>query len=140
MAAVVFSFLSVKKLYMQSENQKAIITSEIIKNIGIRNIDFYKDKKYYNKFSKKYFSDKRKNEAVFTPTSQLYYLQIATFLNVENAMSFQKKFGNFDLRIVEVNNQDKRHYIIISNYFDSKEKALELAKSFKRYSPILRER
>ncbi len=137
---VAFCFFKVKELHIETENKKAISTSEIIKNIDIRKKGFYRDSKYYSKFLSDHSLFGKKNQAAFMPDTQLYYLQIATFLNVENAMTFQKKFNNFDLRIVEVNRKSKKFYIIISNYFESKEKALKLAKSFKRYSPILRER
>ena len=137
---VVFCFFKLKSLHIETENKKAISTSEIIKNIDIRRSGFYKDSKYYSKFLSKHSLLGKKKQAAFIPDTQLYYLQIATFLNLENAMTFQNKYNNFDLRIVEVNRKSKKFYIIISNYFESKDEALKLSKSFKRYRPILRER
>lgn len=116
---VIFLFFLYK--YKEFNKQKQYISKEFSNQIKVRPEDFYKNQEYkdiivknlkLSTIDKSKIIEKKTDESV--ENVRLFYLQIGTFRNKENAINLSKKLSHLGKMKIEKSEHNENYFILIT--------------------------
>lgn len=145
---IIFLFFMYK--YKKFNEKKQYISKEFSNQIKVRPEDFYQNNEYKASILKNLeWKSINKTKVIeekiveVSENTRLFYLQIGTFRNEDNAISLSKKFSHLGKMKVEKSEYNENYFILITDNY-SKEKVEKINKEIltmeKNIKPLVKVR